>query len=314
MGKSNDQIESYTWMWAFVIFIFIFIVSTIVVVVVATEETSDKLPKYIDAVVIERDPSVAINNRLSTLNVRLVHRHMPFIHNIYILLDSTNSTILNGSAERVTGVKNSYYVNVDIGTAALNEDILDTFFLKMASIKNLSSVDVSVPDISSHAIFLSDRTVPMRRIYRSDLFSREHPRMFNVFRDEAVQKRIGTLSIETIDYFEYTPPTYPTLISTIDSKYVTEAGGPTEKVNKVLFLSITQESSQVRNDFNRDVLLFGDNGLMADNHLSQISELDRHTPMFATFHLSGVQSIGMTFMKEYLVCLVNNGENCKAVI
>jgi len=313
MAESKDEVSYYMWMWAFVIFIFIFIVATIVVVVIAVEETDDKLPKDIDIVIIERDPAqnpsegrteedkiVTVNDRLSTLHARLVDKHLKFRNNIYILAHP-DLGITEGSATVATGVDDCYYVNADATVPAPSTDaeLLNAYFMAMKDVKSV----VGVPDISSHAIFLSDRTFPLRRVYKTTMFHHEHPRMFNVFRNEAEQKVLGT------DYYEYTPPSFPTAIASLDSTFLKESDTYSQQVDKIVMLAKTGQETFVRNDFNRDVLFHSDEVGATNvivNKTEQTRELDRHTPLFATFHFSGVdKTTADAAMKEYLVSVIN---------
>jgi hypothetical protein len=309
--KSKLEVRNtYVWMSIFSVMTLLFVLGTIVITVISIQEEEHMLPKTVDAVILEdsENPPTADRNmtktgsvrgnkqvstgdKLSTIHAILISRNMKFVRNIYIL---TTQLGIDGSALEETGLSNCYYVNVPPET---RDGGVDAYFMAMKDIKNKTDV----PDIASHAIFLSNRTVPMRNLEKTHLFYRDRPRMINIFREASELDLLG-------NFFENTAPSFVVNVDMLSSPFVDEdsKGDSSIAVRDVVFLSITEERGTLRNDINRDVLLYGMQSAR-DNHIKQAEELEASTPVFATFHIRGPNiEIAKTFMKEYLVCKTNN--------
>jgi len=252
---------SYEWMLCFVVVLFVLVISTVVVVGVAVSQYGDSLPQNIDVVIVERDRGITLSQ------VTSIDQNMNFRRNIYI----QTANHANGPANFI-GINNVYYINftpIDPQSA----EVLNEYFLAMNSIRNLTDV----PDITDHAMFLADQTIPFRFIQKTHLFYGHRPRVFNIFRDKSETDFLQV-------YFNYTCPCF-----VVETTLFDQLPNPQTIQDFVLF-SISQQRLTLRNDFNRDVFVNADNSALTLNFTKQFSELVTCNPLFATFHVTGTQT------------------------
>jgi hypothetical protein len=271
-------------------------VATVIVVVLATNAAADDLPKDIDVVIIKRPLSVDSEDSSSGYRgieneqVLAIDRNMPFRRNIYILSDGGSSSLSFPGVDRVYHV--DFLPGVTPSDPEYEKKSLDEYFLYSPHIKDIKGV----PDIAQHAIFLSDQTVPMRKILKPYLFIRERPRTFNIFRDASQMDLLGS-------YFNYTTPTL------VEDLGILDDSDTVRSVKDFIFLKLTEDRITLRHDLNRDVLVLGDaepSERFVHNRKIQYKELTgQHAPLFATFHISGNISEANISIQTYLTTQFN---------
>jgi len=228
------------WLWIFVGLTLCFVVGTIVIVVLSLEQTNTSVPEKIDVVLYER-PAIASRMSRHIFQARAVQQYMSWVNNIYVL--SANQT--------------GY------------DDILNVTFVPFqGSLSEAFEYMPTIPNILSHAIFLSDMTLPLRIIYKNYFFANGAPRIFNIFREQS-----------EVDFFaRYLElPTMPTLAT--DLEKLREA----QNWRDLVFREVTEERVVLRGDMNRDVLVVSN---MPDNTEDQFTKLTQYRPLFVTFHVS----------------------------
>jgi hypothetical protein len=228
------------WLWIFVALTLVFVVGTIVIVVLSLEQTNTSIPAKIDVVIYER-PTVASRMSRHIFQSRAVYQYMPWTNHIYVL-----SATQDGF-----------------------DDVLNVTFVPFnGTLSEAFEYMPSIPNIMSHAIFLSDMTLPFRNVQKSYFFANGAPRIFNIFRE---QSEVDFFT----DYLEL--PTMPTLVT--DLEKLREAGNWQDLV----FREVTEERVVLRGDMNRDIFIISS---MPDNTQDQFSKLVEIRPLFITFHVS----------------------------
>jgi hypothetical protein len=248
-------------------FISIFFVATILLIIYSLQEQDSKLPDKIDVVVIIRAEGMGIHHQ----QIKAIDEHMPFRNNIFVLSDQAT-----GDVSKKYKVNNVY--NFKFEPKLDTESILHQYFLAVPQILN----------IAPNFIFLSDQTVPMRKLRKSAMFRESKPRMFNVFRDKA----------ETDYFLDYFNETVPTLSQTLELYNDPPNHRDYKKeVADIIFREITEYGAVLRSDMNLDVII---NSEMETNSNKQLTNLTKHEPLFATFHISGDSEKAKDTMLTYL--------------
>ena len=225
------------------------------------QEQDSKLPDKIDVVVIVREGGLGIDKQ----QIKAIDEHLSFRNNIFVLSDQETADL--SKEYKVNHVYNFKFQPTG------NDSILHQYFMAVPTIQNQKKI---IPNIAPNFMFLSDQTVPMRKLHKSAMFRESKPRMFNVFRDKA----------ETDYFLEYFTPTVPTLSQTLDMyndlpKDITDHK---KEVERIILREITENGAVLRADMNLDVFI---NSEMETNSNKQLTNLTKHEPLFATFHISG---------------------------
>lgn len=234
-----DKVHA-AWATAAVFFIALLLIASIVIVVLALETGDADLPETIDVVLLDRgrDRERGMANA--------VLKYMDWVNNIYVL-SSDHSGVQNGLT----------YVSFS-GTQAEAFNFIP-----------------EIPGISAHAIFLSDQTIPCRRVHKTYLFNMERPRAFNVLESQAYVQQFATVR-EALE---------PVMVADVENIRKSElTGGETN--DYVLRTAVTDIIS-VNNSMKRDLFLYStvsDWSAIADG---QIESLEEEPPLFATFHITG---------------------------
>jgi hypothetical protein len=231
------------WAWVFACLITALSVGAVVIVMTALE-TPESFPKEIDVVMLEASSGPTARQARVPWHIKAVQKHMKWVRNIHVLCSSppANST-----------------VDEQVKYTAFSGSASDAFQFMSA-----------IPGIADHAIFLDDRTVPMRDVRLTYLYSGQSPRVFNVFRDYAEE-----------DFFQpaIELPTLPCMVVTLSR--LKEVGSWSEYVRQELI----EESLVMYPGMNRDVMIRGDNPRTAAHQLKRLAS---SRPLFVTWHVSAV--------------------------
>lgn len=238
--SETEKRREERWTWIIVALCLAFAIVTVVIVVIALEPSSTDVPEELD-VVLYQSPQPSRLVRYVPQS-KAVWKHMPWVRKIFVLSQYANpgwDPVLNVQVVPFTGTETEAFEFMPL-----------------------------VPEIASHALFLSDRTLPFRAVKKSYLFYQTRPRMFNVFRDQAEVNFLAS-------YLEL--PTLPVLATDLS------------KLNEVprtwqdlVFREMTEERVVSREDMNRDVFVAS---TLLSNSQKQFDKLVSAPPLFATFHL-----------------------------
>lgn len=214
--------------------------ATVVVVVIALEPSASQMPAEVD-VVLYQSPQTARMVRYVPQS-KAVWKYLPWVRRVFVL-----------SQYALPGWDPSLQVHVVpfIGTVSEAFEFMP-----------------SIPEVATHALFLSDMTVPFRPVKKSYLFYQDRPRVFNLFRDQAeVNFLAGYLEL----------PTLPVLATDLH-----KLQEPPRTWHDLVFRELTEERMVLREDMNRDVFVVGQ---MLSNVQKQFDKLVSVPPLFATFHI-----------------------------
>jgi len=235
-------------LWIFCILILVFGVGSIVFIVLGLQETSTQ-SGTVDVVLFEyQSPSGTVTTSRMTRHIaqaNAVRKNMEWVNKIFVL-----SATQKGD-DNILGV-------TFVTFSGNNEEA----FMYMPKI----------PGIADYAVYLSDTTLPLRKIQKSYMFSFSNSRMFNVFRDHS-----------DIDFF--TPfmelPTMPVMVT----QMTTLARSKTWK--DLIFKEVTEENVVLHNAMNRDIMIRGNS---QENAQSQFNSIKKTPPLFITIHVNESQS------------------------
>jgi hypothetical protein len=246
MGSREDETSEVRWLWIMMVVFLLFLSAALVVVVVCVNGSANHVPKDIDVILLDQ------NRGLLAAQIKAVKKYMPWYKTLRVVTTVRDS----GTADGVT------YTHLP--TAGV---LLHTGFMATASIDG----------VADHAIFLSDYTLPFRRVEKSYLYYGSRPRMFNYFRDKSEE-----------DFFQntlsYNTDTLPTLVySTVALKTIQDDTklDVTAKINRFIFQVVTEDRVVLRNDMNREVFI---DAAIPENADTQFAKLKSYAPVFATFH------------------------------
>ncbi len=243
-NRSKNRRNLY--LWIFVTLICAFAVGTVTVVVLALEGTHT-IPEDCDVVLYEKQINgTPVEERVARhiAQIHAVKKHMEWIKKIHVL----------------SSAKNGY------------DELLGATFVPFQGDVSEAFVHMpKIPGISSHAIFLSDQTLPLRKISPKYFFSVSGPRMFNVFRDKS----------EEDFFFNYLElPTMPCLFTNMKTLSTCQTW------MDLVYREITEEKVVLYNNLHRDIVLVGS---IPENGSTQINRLRDSTPHFVTFHVNDQQ-------------------------
>lgn len=252
MTEKDDTKEegSEVWFWVFVIIILTFLGGVIAIIAVAIADMNENLPSDIDVVIYDQG-----RERFKE-QIRAVQKYMTFVKQIHVV----STAVLEDYAGK-GNIPVSYTVDATLTTQ-------EAAFEKIPSL----------PNISDHAMFLSDRTFPCYKILKTYLFYGQHPRMFNVMQEQAEVSFFSTPVYGVSPAFSYWEPTIVTMVGRVD--YMSNH----TNAHQYLFDEITREQVVLRNDMNRDIFVTEGN---TDSSTDQFNHLESQKPLFATFHVSG---------------------------
>lgn len=238
---SDEQKLEERWTWIIVALCLAFAVVTVVIVVMALEYVPEALPEQMD-VVLYQSPETSRMMRYVPQS-KAVWRHMPWVNRVYVLSQFASP---------------GYDQALDVHFVAFTGTVSEAFEFMP-----------DIPEISSHAIFLGDMTVPFREVKKTYLFYQSIPRMFNVFREQSEVNFFQT-------YLEL--PTMPVL-----STDMSKLKEPPQTWQDLVYREVTEERVVNREDMNRDVFVVS---TMLSNVQAQFDKLVSSPPLFATFHIN----------------------------
>lgn len=250
--------------WVFALLFFAFFIGIIVIMIVAIENSKQDLPDNIDVVLFQ--DSDTIRSKRTEYLAKAMDKYMGFAKNVFVLSSTTPAG--RNDALGVTFVK-------------FTPDPDATFSVNL--VKAFESIP-NIPNISDHAIFLTDQTVPFQKVYKTYLFYDNHPRLFNFFRNASVKRFFenyfensendSTFSIDFSKGYD----TIPAFVFQVDVLKTVKT------LQTLLFREVTEQRLVLREDLNRDVFV---NGGMLDNAAKQFKKVEDDEPLFVTFHMSG---------------------------
>jgi len=248
-GDDYASVSRETWFWVFVIVIIGFLGGVIAIIAVAIADVNNNLPDQIDAVIYDKG-----RGRYKA-QIKAVQKYMGFINHIYVLSTS------------------SLDENVGDGSIPVSFKVVSGATTQELAFEEISQWDV----IGENVMFLSDRTFPCYKIYKTYLFYSDRPRLFNVMQDQAEVNFFKDTADKDnpLNYWE------DTIVTMVGKK---EYMGNHNNVQEYLFDEITREQVVLRNDMNRNIFV---NSANAASSATQFKNLESQRPLFATFHISG---------------------------
>ncbi len=243
-GEEDDK-SMKKWKNILIILCLLFAIATIVIIVIALDPSQSNIPANVDVVLYQSSsPSDRMYRYIA--QSKAVWRHMGWVRNVYLL-----SQYVTVGYNEVLGIEGVRFTGTDAEA-----------FMHCSQI----------PGISSHFIYLSDRTVPFRHISKSYLFMQSIPRMFNVWRDTQETNLFAS-------YFEL--PTMPCVVAS------TEQLKRASSWVQFVYQQVSETRVISREDLDRDVFVCTGHD---DNVSAQFDKLVSNPPYFATFHINANDS------------------------
>jgi hypothetical protein len=251
-NKSEDEIakekkKNLVWLWVFSILIILFGVGSIVFIVLSLQPVGD-VPDEVCIVLYEYQINgVPVIERSSRhlAQIHAVQKYMSWISKIFVL-----------SADK----------------SGPDEVLKATFVPFTGTAEEAFQYMPSIPDITSHAIFFDDRTLPLREVKKAYFYSMKAPRMFNIFHEQSELDFF-------INYLEL--PTLPCLVTDLEKVKVSPDW------RSLIFREISEEKIVLFNNMNVDVMIVGN---LITNATNQFNIILKKPPLFITFHVNGNQS------------------------
>lgn len=243
----KDKDRNTVWLWVFTILIILFGVGSIIFIVLGLQPQST-VPDVVCVVLYEHQV-----NGIS--DVSRATRHLAQIHAVQ---------------KYMTWVKSIFVLSAN--KSGLDEVLHVTFVPFVGTSEEAFKYMPNIPGITPHAIYLDDRTLPLRNIRKSYFFSTSAPRLFNIFHEQS-----------ELDFFEnyLELPTMPCLVTDLEKLKL----APDWK--SLVFREISEEKIVLFNAMNTDVMIVGN---LIDNANNQFSVILKKPPLFITFHVNQAQS------------------------
>lgn len=241
--KVTEQATEFRkeWMWLLVVICLALLAGVITIIILSMEYTNQSIPSEIDVVLYEK---AGEGDRIlrHTYQAKALVKYMSWVNKIYIL-SSTHS--------------------------GYNEELQATYVSFAGTDEQGFEYMPKIPGISSHAIYLSDRTFPMKPIQKTFFYTYGYSRLFNLFRD---QSEVTFFQ----NYMEL--PTMPSFVADMsrlsDYEWVT-----------AMWREVSEGNVILRNDMNRDLMIVGSE---PENAELQFNATESAKPLFFTLHVGSI--------------------------
>lgn len=244
---AKEKKKNLIWLWVFSILIILFGVGSIVFIVLSLQPVGD-VPDEVCIVLYEYQingiPVVERSTR-HLAQIHAVQKYMTWVSKIFILSADKNG---------------------------MDDTLKATFVPFTGSAAEAFQYMPQIPGITSHAIFLDDRTIPLREVKKAYFYSMTAPRMFNIFHEQSELNFFA-------NYLEL--PTLPCLVTDLEKVKLASDW------QSLMFREISEEKIVLFNNMNMDVMILGN---LVDNATNQFNIILKKPPLFITFHVNPNQT------------------------